>query len=407
MKKIIFISLVVAISIPMLALFEFNPENPANIARRDYTQIVFPGLTYNFNFNNSLLKFNDISMFEEGNVLTNSDKELLTSENIRLFGSFNTTLLEAGYQNWNLSIKAIGFFDAEVLDKKYSEIVFYGNQVDENYETNVGKGSEGFAMWKTAITYAYPRDLNPGMIPGLFSKESEGIIAEIRDMPINLGARFNINHSLAYGGIVESSQQFGSVPDSTYYDIYAKYAYSDGDTKGMTSASLGFGLITEFMGATFHLSLDDIFLKLSYDDLAGGEVSQVGTDSLLYFQEDHEIYEYENIDNDSLRLGSRTRSISPSFSMALEYTFLEKIDAVIKYSSSELSNQDGFLLGGSYELGVLPLQAFYGNNGSSYYQFISGLKFDNFEWKMGATFYHGFFGYAKGIGLHSGMVFRF
>ncbi len=407
MKKIIFIALVILFSLPIFALFEFYTENPANIAKRDYTQILFPGLTYNLNFNNSLLRFNDISIFEEGNVLTNSDKKLLTSENIRLFGSLNTTFIDVGWQNWNLAIKAFAFFDVEVMDKKYSEIIFYGNQTDENYETNVGKGSEGFGMWKTAFTYAYPKDLSLGMIPGLFSKQSEGILAELRDMPINVGARFNINHSLAYGGVVESRQQFGSVPDSTYYDIYAKYAYSDEDTQGMTSASLGFGLKTEFMGATIHFSLDDIFLQLSYDDLAGGEISQVGTDSLLYFQEDHEIYEYENIENDSLRLGSRTRSINPSFSLGVEYTFLDKIDAVMKYSSSELSNQDGFLLGGSYELGVLPIQAFYGNNGSSYYQFVSGLKFNKFEWKVGATFYHGFFRYAKGLGLSSEFKIKF
>jgi hypothetical protein len=407
MKKIIISILLLSVSISAFCLFEFYPENPASIAHRNYTQIVFPGLTYNFNVTNSLLKFNDLSIFEEGNVLSHSDKKLLTSENLRFFGSANAPLFDVGFGNWNVVLKAIVFFDADVLDKKYSKIVFYGNEVDHDYVTHVGKGSEAFGMWKAAVTYAYPKDLTLGMIPGLFSQESEGILAELRDMPINVGVRFNINHSLAYGGVVESRQQFGSVPDSTYYDFYAKYAYSDGDTKGMTSASLGFGLKTEFRGAKFHLSLDDIFLKLSYDNLAGGEISKVGTDSLLYFQEDHELFEYENIENDSLRLGRKTRSIKPSFSMGLEYTFLEKIDAVMKYSSSELSNQDGLLIGCSYELGFIPLQVFYGNNGSSYYDFVSGLKFRNFEWKLGTTFYHGFFGHAKGLGLHSGMVIRF
>lgn len=407
MKKIILLVSVFVICLPLAALFEFHPENPATIAHRNYTEIVFPGLTYNFNINNSLLSVNDLSIFEEGNVLNSSDKKLLTSDNLKLFGSFNTTLLDVGYKNWDFSLKAIGFFDADVLDKEYTKIIFYGNQTDKAYETSAGKGSEGFGMWKAATTYAYPKDLNFGMIPGLFSDKTEGFLAELRDMPINVAARFNINHSLAYGGVVESKQQFGSMPDSTYYDIYAKYAYSDSDTKGKTAVSLGFGLTAKLMGATFNFSVDDMFLKLSYEDLAGGEISQVGVDSLLYFQEDHELNEIENIENDSLRIAERERSIKASVSVGVEYTFFDKLDTVMKYSNSDLSNQDGFLLGASYDLAVIPLQVFYGNNGDSYYQFNTGLKFNAFEWKMGTTFYHGFFGYATGIGLHSGMVVRF
>ncbi len=407
MKRIIFSILVLIINFSLWGLFEFHIENPAAIAQRNYSQVIFPGLTSSLNFSNNLLRVNDISMFEDGNVLTSEDKEILTRNNLRFFGSFNTTILDLGYRNWNLSVKAIGFFDAEVLDKTYTKIIFYGNETDKAYSTNVGKDSEGFAIWKSSVTYAHPQELTLSMIPGLLPEKSDGFLEELKDMPIHLGARFNINRSLAYAGVVDSRQKFGSMPDSAYYDIYAKYAYSDGETKGATSASIGFGLQAKLYDATFNLSFDDLFLKLTYQDLAGGEISQVGTDSLLYFQEDHEIFEYENIENDSLRISSRKRSIRPSFSIGVEYTFPNSIDAVIKYTSSELSNQDGLLLGASYQLAFLPLQLFYGNNGIPYYQFNTGLKFQHFEWKLGTTFYNGFFGYAKGMGLHSGMAVRF
>jgi len=395
------------ISLPTFALFDSNSENPAGIAHRNYAQLYFPGLTYDLNISNSLLQLDDINMFREGKVLSEKDKKILTSGNLDLLGSFKTTALDFGYKNWNFSVEAITCWEAKLLDNTYSKIVFYGNELNKAYETHAGKGSEAFGFVKTSVTYAYPHDLSLGMIPGLFPEKADGILGTLKDMPINVGARLNLNRALAYGGVLESDQQFGSMPDSAYYNIYGKVAYSDEDTKGKLSPSFGFGLQTTFGDGKFNFSLDDIGLKLSYDDLAGGEISKVVTDSLLYLQNNFESYEYENIENDSLRISSIKKTFNPSFSIGVEYNFWEKLDAILKYSSSQISNNDGLLVGASYNLGCMPLQAFYGNNGISYYQFNTGLRFNHFEWEVGATFYHGFFRYTKGIGLNSGMVFKF
>ena len=408
MKKTIITISVLAVCFALFGSFEFFPENPANIANRNYTHITFPGLTYEFNINNTLLQLDDINMFQEGRLLTDGEKKKLTSGNLDLLGDFNTTLLDFGDRHWNFSLKAVAAFNAGLLDKTYSKIVFYGNEVNHPYSTEVGKGSEVFAFWKASFTYALPFELNLGMIPGVFPSETDNVIlSTIRDMPIYIGANLNINYSLQYGGLIESSQEFGSMPDSMYYDIHALYAYTDEKSTGSMNPSLGFGFKAKILDGYFHFNVDDVFLQLTYNNLAGGEFVKVGVDSLLYLQEGHEIFEIENSENDSLRVKKRTVKFNPSVSFGTEYTFFKNLDVMMKYSSNELTQADGFAIGAGYQLGVIPLQAIFGLSENSYYKFQTGLKFSKFEWVTGMTFYHGFFRYAKGIGLNSSIDFRF
>jgi hypothetical protein len=408
MKKLIITLTVLIACFALFGSFEFFPENPANLAYRNYTHIMFPGLTYEFNLNNTLLQFDDINMFQEGRLLTEGEKKKLTSDNLDVMGDFKTTLVNFGDKNWNFSFEAVSTFNAGVLDKTYSEIVFYGNEIDHPYSTEVGKGSELVAYWKASFAYALPFNVNLGMIPGVFPAETDNVfLSTLRDMPISVGANLNINYSLQYGGVIESEQEFGTHPEQSYYDIRALYAYSDDKSTGSMNPSLGFGFKAKVLDGFFHFDIDDIFLQLTYKDLAGGEYIKVGIDSLLYLQEDHELLELENVENDSLRVKKRTVKFNPSVSFGAEYTFFEKLDVMMKYSSNELIQNDGFQIGAGYQLGVVPLQAVFGLLENSFYKFQSGLKFSKFEWSTGVTFYHGFFRYAKGIGLHSSIDFRF
>ncbi|MDO9576612.1 MAG: hypothetical protein Q7J16_01875 [Candidatus Cloacimonadales bacterium] len=408
MKKII-ISLSLLIScIALFGSFEFFPGNPANIADRNYTHITFPGLTYEFNINNTLLQLDDINMFQEGRLLTEGEKKKLTSGNLDLLGDFKTTILDFGNKNWNFSFEAISAFKLGVLDKTYSKIVFYGNEVNHPYSTEVGKGSEAFAYWKASFAYALPFDLNLGMISGVFPAETDNVVlSTLRDMPISVGANLNINYSFEYGGLIESSQEFGSLPEQNYYDINALYVYTDEKSTGSMNPSLGFGFKAKILDGFFHFDIDDIFLQLTYRNLAGGEFVKVGVDSLLYLQEGHEIFEIENSENDSLRLDKHTVKIKPSISIGAEYAILNNLDVMMKYSSNELIQTDGFAIGASYLWDIVPFQAIFGFSENSYYRFQTGLKFSKFEWATGLTFYHGFFRYAEGIGLNSSIDFRF
>jgi len=408
MKKIILTISILMICFGLFGNLEFFPENPANIANRNYTHITFPGLTYQFNITNTLIQFDDIMMFEEGHVLTEGEKEKLTSGNLDILGDVNTTLLDFGSRNWNFSVKAISAFNFGVLDKTYSKFVFYGNEANHPYSTEVGKGSEAFAYWKAAFTYSLPFELNLGMIPGVFPAETENVfLSTIRDMPIYVGANLNINYSLQYGGLIKSTQDFGSMPDSMYYDIHAIYAYSDEKSNGKMNPSLGFGLKAKVLDGYFHFNVDDIFLQLTFEDLAGGEIIKTVTDSLLYLQEDFEVYEYANSEDDSLRVKKRTVKIKPSVSIGAEYTFFNSLDVMMKYSSNELVQADGFQIGAGYQLGIIPLQTVFGLSDNPFFKFQSGLKFSKFEWINGVTFFHGFFRYAKGMGFNSTIDFKF
>ncbi|MFC1898239.1 hypothetical protein ACFLYJ_01575 [Candidatus Cloacimonadota bacterium] len=407
MKKIIIVLTILATSFILSANLDFFPENPANYALRNYTHISFPTMT-EFNIANTLLVFDDINIFEEGHHLTENEKEKLTSGNLDIIGNFNTTFVEFGSKNWNFYFGVIGSFELGVLDKTYSEFVFYGNEANELYETEIGKGSKAFTYWKSSFAYALPYTVSLGMIPGLFPADTDNnFISVMRDLPIQVGANLNINYSMQYAGILESYQDFGTTPDSAYYDLHAKYGFSDEKTSGRMNPSLGFGLKAQYLDGSFHFSMDDIFLQLSYRNLAGGRYVKTVSDYLSYLQPDYQSEEWANIENDSLRIKEETIKFKPSVSIGAEYTFWKKLDVMMKYSSNELTLMDGFVIGAGYQLGILPLQAKLGFSELNYFNFQSGLRFSKFEWISGITFYNGLFRYAKGMGFNSTIDFKF
>ena len=91
----------------------------------------------------------------------------------------------------------------------------------------------------------------------------------------------------------------------------------------------------------------------------------------------------------------------------MDYTIVSSLQVMSKYINNQHSYKNGFSLGLGYQLGCWPLQTVVGYDDNIYYEFKSGLIFDRFEWQTGATFYHGFFRYGKGLGLNSSMMFKF
>lgn len=407
MKKIFFILAFTTFMIPIFALFENFSENPAIIAERQHTQLAFPALNYKLNIYNSLINLNSLSLFEEGRVLTAADKKKLTKNDLNFEGSVQAKMLDIGYQNWHLSLKTLAFFDLKVLDKAYTKIVLYGNETDQNYQTHVGSGSQAHGISKLTIDYAIPKELNLGMIPGLFKAENSKIVDYLQNLPFYAGYRFNMNYSHYAAAITDSEQKFGSTEDSTYYSFNASFVHSDSKSKGSISPSIGFGLMAELDFGRIFFSMDDLFLKLKYEDLAGGEYSKNYTDSLLYLQSGYSAFDSEFVENDSIRVASFQTSIKPSVSIGMEYYLDPTLTAVLKYSNSRLTTLDGLKLGISKDFGHVPLQIFYGNNGTSLWTINTGLNFHNVEWKIGGTLNGGLFGFAKGLGIESGLIFKF
>jgi len=408
MKKIVITISILLINLVLFANFSFFPENPAEIAQRNYSQITIPGLTYELNVNNSLFRLDDINLFQEGRKLRESEKKLLISDNINLYGNFNTTLIDFGDKNWNFSIKTIVTIDVELLDKTYTKLVLYGNNADVVYITHNSENSEAFAFSKARIDYAYPNALNLGMIPKLFPLETDNkFVSVLRDHPVYVGGNINFNYSLIYAGVAESRQEFGTMADSTYYDVYARFLHSDEEFTGQVNPSFGLGVKVPFYSGYFHFSMDDIFLQLRYENLVGGEYSKVVTDSLLWLQEGYEAFEYESIENDSIRVRSKILKMNPSFCIGAEYRFFNKLDVMMSYTNNKFAYLDGFYSAAGIQLGIIPFQTGLGYDENVYFQFKTGLNFNKFEWMVGTTFYHGFFRYAKGIGLQSAIKIKF
>jgi hypothetical protein len=402
MKKSIIILTFVLISISLFADFGFFPENPADLAQRNYSQITIPGVSYELSLNNTFLRFDDLNLFQKGRILSESEKNLLTNEDITVFGNFNTSLVNFGHKNWNFSIKTLASCDIEVLEKMYTKFVFSGNESDVHYTGDNGEGSNALVFLKTSFDYAYPKPLNFGMIPGLFPSETNNIfLSGLRDLPIYVGANINLNYSLQYAGIVESEQYFGTFKDSTYYSIYTRFMNTDAESSGQLSPSFGFGLKVPFYSGNFHFNIDDLFLQLTYRDLEGWIYAKSVTDSLDLMQTYYEAVEHVNIENDTIRTKSKTVKINPSFTIGAEYQFFNKLDVMMRYTNDQFSYNNGFYTAAGIKLGGLPFQFGLGYRENVFYQIKTGLNFKKFEWMIGTTSYYGFFRYARGFGIQS------
>ncbi|MEA2095996.1 MAG: hypothetical protein U9P73_04795 [Candidatus Cloacimonadota bacterium] len=407
MKIKIITIFILTISLALFGNFDFFPENPANNADRVYSQIHLP-LSYDINVSNSLLRLDDMLMFQEGHQLTDNEKSVLTADDFLMDFNTSTSFLNFGHKYWNFEFGLKTYGNVEILDKMYSNLVIYGNDTNRPYISNSGEGSMVFSFWRATLNYAYPKGLRFGMIPGLFpEKESNSFVEYLRDMTLYLGANINLDYSMMYASLEESSQRFGSMTDSLYYHYQAHFKYTDEGSVGRLTPSVGFGVKAKIFNGNFHAQIDDIFMQLNYKNLAGGWYDQYYRNDLFFFDEDYEAIEETFVEDDSTRVKNRYVKFKPGISVGMDYTIVSSLQVMGKYINNQHSYKNGFSLGLGYQLGFWPLQTVVGYDDNIYYEFKTGLIFDRFEWQTGATFYHGFFRYGKGIGLNSSMMFKF
>jgi hypothetical protein len=260
-KLIITVFVVLLIS-RFYGFFENFPENPANIATRQNSELYFPGLHHSFHLSNSLLtiqEFDDI--FKKNNFLSVSEKEILSKNDLSFCFDHTADILSFGNNSWNVKLTSIILGNANLLDKQYTELILYGNEANKHYLAHSGEGSEAMMLFKTQMNYAYPKPLE----------------TQIALLPVKVFFGANINFYLPelYGKLLESTQEFGTLQTGTYYRLKNKYTYSDEDSFGRLSPAFGIGTKVNFLEGTFHLSVDDLFAKLRYKNLSLGTYEKI------------------------------------------------------------------------------------------------------------------------------------
>jgi len=402
-----FIILVIFISMWSFSIAESIEitDNPASLAYNNRWELELPLLNYELNLDNSLLNLDNLDIFDKskydnGHIMSNQDKEILTKDDLVLYGAFGTTLVGARYKNFGIKFSGYGKLYAPVLDKKYAQLALYGNETNKIYQFDSGENSRGYVFLKTVLSYAIPREFNLG---SLLRSESSWL-----NIPFNIGFNLNTYYPGYYAEMKKSSQTFGSLVDSLFYDYEALYYYYDDKSSGRLSLGLGFGLMSNFGKGRFDFHLDDLFGSLQLNDLAGGEYRGEYSDYLLYFHAD----DYEPFDtsteNDSLRIKKRSYKFSPSIFIGFKYDLYKGIKTLLNYQNSNYLYPNGVSMGVEYAvIDKIPLGFKIGKDENIYFRFNSGLEFRNVSFGFAFTSYYGFFNHARGLGIESSLKIRF
>ncbi|MCD4818213.1 MAG: hypothetical protein K8S23_05945 [Candidatus Cloacimonetes bacterium] len=405
-KFTIFILMILLIN-SLCAFFHFFEENPAMIADRNHKEFYFPLLSNQINFNNNLLQFDDIRIFQKGRVMKESEKEKLTKDDVNLEINAKLDALSFGYKNWNLSYSLIGFADIELLEKEYAKLIFYGNDQD-SYKTTNGEGSGAAIFSKTSLTYAYHKPIFMKFLEDkkFDSEKLDKVIGFISEMPIYLGGRLNIYYSNFYAYVPLSEQEFGSSYLETYGNYKLRYYFSDKDTNKDFSLGIGMGLKAKLPQGWFYLHLDDLFASLSYNNLKAEYQEGVFQDSLTHLEEGYEL-ESETV-SEEYRINAKNIRLSPYFDIGYVHDFSKLLKVVARYKTTAYEFQDGFSLGINYDFfDYIPFQFTVGREENFYFETKTGIKLSNFEYMLSSTFYSGMFRYAKGIGFKMGIKYKF
>ena len=415
MKKNIIIIILLALSLNIWAEFEFFP-NPARLATDQKTELRVPILNMGLNIKNSLLNMNtldilDTSKYEDGGLMSEADKKKLTADDLTFSANFETEFIGIHYKNWDFSSRLISFADINILDKQFAEIIFYGNEIDQVYNTNAADNSVAYGFLRNSFQYGYPRELHLGMIHSTvdeyLAKSTWGKFIDA--MPIYVGFQINFDYSIAMLEVLESEQEFGAMSDYTYYDYYLKAKYTDGDSKRKLDINYGLGAEVNILeNLDLHFSLNDIFAKLEYENLAGRFYDGTFIDSLDYLNEEYEAFD-QSTQSDSVRYSSHELDIKTSVVLGLDYSPINRLQLQVKYDGRRYSLGSGFSIAARYKVAeFFPIKLVIGSHDEAFFTEIqTGLNFARFDFDIAFSNNSGLFKSAKGIGLRTGMKIRF
>lgn len=418
MRRLIILFILIIVSIGLQGFFRDFAENPADLGDRESGDIILPLFFINGGFSNNHLKASDLSMFEVDHVLTQSEKDQLSSSNLNFAGYGSINLLAFGYQNWELTMTSHIRGYMGDIDKEFMQILFSGNDEDQ-YNTSAMNDTYFYQFIKFSFDWAYPKNVNLSLIPpvrisnkesGSFVLKLESVLNYLRETDIYLGARVNLYNSAGYAEVMESEQELISSQDSLYAESHVRAIHTDYDTLSITgnySSGFGLGLKMKLPNGWMYFSVDDIATKLTYSDLVYYDYYNYHLDYLNFIDESHDaIDESETVEGEDYE-GDRVVELAPSITFGVEYYVGRGFDVMAKYESCDYL-LDGLFLGTTYRpLEWLPFKLTYGNGDVDSYNFKLGIDSESFELMLGGTYYNGLFNAAKGYGADFGIKFKF
>ncbi len=371
-------------------------DNPASIAPRNYSTMVVPLISFDGDISNSLLRLDDLNIFQKTNELSISEKKLLTANDLSVNLGINMKIADYGFNNWNLDFSLYSHSNVDILDDEFSKIILYGNETNQHYLYKSGDESISYTFGKIKLQYAHPKFVDYALV-----------LNGIHIASLYFGANINLNYPLFYGEVIESTQSFGSMLDSLYYDATLKLSYFElGESTVSPSPSFGFGAILELQKGWAYLKVDDILGNLKFKNLKALEYRERYSNELIYFDEDYEIIQ-ESIENE-YQISTRKISFHPSLELGFEHEIFKNTDILAKYKLIQYETKNGLSVGVNYDfMEIIPIQVVCGYADQLFYEAKLGLKLRKFEWSISSNFYHGFFRYAKGIGVSSEMRINF
>lgn len=389
----------------------WNPEdnNPASISQNYQVNFSMPGFTNQLNAKNSLLRIDDLIIFDKnridnGHVLSQTEIDILTAKDLSFGLGFSSNIFELGIRNFRFSVNSYGVGKGEVLDKDLVDLILGDNETNVGYSFDTGENSKAFAFVKTSLDYSWPHSFEPGKD---WEPTRNNFLNRILNPTLFVGGRLSLYNSANYAEISDSSIEFGSMEDSLFYDYYMRYAYTSNAPKSIISPGFGLGVIAEYENARASLFIDDLFTKLYFQDLKGGEYEGQFADSLLFFHsDDYEPFD-ESYENDSLKVARKSLTIRPSLEFSVQSNVWKELDLTLKYQYSDYRMLNRFSLTTGYTVAkIVPLRLVLGYDEQMYYHFATGIKSRVVEFYLGSTFHHGFFRYMKGFGLETGLKFK-
>lgn len=416
MKRITLFVIILFVAVSLWSDFGNFPENPATIGGRTYGDIVLPGFSMDGGIRNSLFEFSTVEMFEKGHVLTESEKEILTSGDLSFNGYGRFNMIQFGHKNWEFSLNSHMKGNIGSLNQDYLKLIFYGNSEDSYSEDAMGN-TLVYQFMKGKLNWAYPKGLNLTFIPifEFANKNSSEFIYYIedglnyiREMNLYLGANLNFYNANGYGEVLESKQEFITSPDSLYYSINANAVYTDQDEISSDLVmGIGLGMKLQLPKGWIHFGMDDLGAKLEYSNLMQKRYTRVFTDYLDLLDDDHEAIEEEDDQEEMPYDGSREVKLNPTVVFGVEHELGYGFSGMIKYLSCDYM-LDGFFMGVDYRgLNWMPLNLTYGAGDISTYRLGIGFDTKVFEMNMGFIGYEGIFNASKGYGGDFGIRFKF
>ncbi len=371
----------------------FFPENQANYAEREYSEVRFPGLTFNLGYENSAFDYDGfvriLKMCKNDYTLTQSDKDFLKKNDFSIKSYNSINVLNFGRWNWNFRSDILAYGNLSNMSSEFLIFMLEGNRDSTSMERlknlNPGSGSESTIFMKSTFTYSKQE---PIYIDNLFD-------FDFLDFAFSVGFNVNVYNPIQYARL--ETEKF-AITDSSVDISFTKY-YSDGD-EFFTGFGLGLGVgfKMDIEDGWLYFSVDDLFGSMSYQKVVeqGVRINQKTTSSIdidSFVNNGDKVYNYDY-----------TIKFDPTVVFGIERYLTSDFSVMVKLKSCDYELDDGVSVGFNYMPSKhWPMQFVLGNGieKEMFYKVKAGMIFSRFEADISLYLFDGFFTSAKGYGIEA------